>query len=335
MGKKYSQISDYERNGIASGILSGLGPRAIGRLLGRPASCISREISRNSSHNKYESSHAQKKAERRASIPRCEAKLHENELRSYVFDMLKSKLSPSQISGRLKLEYADNESMQASAETIYRYLYVMPKGELRTEVLGYLRQSRKMRRPRSRGNDRRGCITNMSLIKDRPAEVEERLAPGHWEGDLIKGKGNASSIGTLVERSTRYTLLIKLKSADAKSALAGFAKALKRMPAHFRETMTYDRGKEMALHEKLTKKTGTKVFFADPHCPWQRGTNENTNGLIRQYFPKGMDLSTVTQRQLTKAENELNSRPRKVHGFYTPAEVLKAKLTGKPVALGV
>jgi transposase, IS30 family len=175
----------------------------------------------------------------------------------------------------------------------------------------------------------------MRLIKERPAEVEERLVPGHWEGDLIKGKSNASSIGTLVERSTRYTLLVKLKSADAETALAGFAKALKRIPEHLRETLTYDRGKEMAQHEKLTKQTGTKVFFADPHSPWQRGTNENTNGLLRQYFPKGMDLSEVTQRELTKTEKELNSRPRKVHGFYTPAEMFKSILTGEPVALGV
>lgn len=334
MGKRYNHISDYERDGIASGLISGLSIRTIGQRLGRPASAISREIKRNSIHGRYESGMAKKQAARRAAIPRSVAKLHNSLLWEYVYNMLKMKLSPSQISGRLKIEYPGDESMQASAETVYKYLYVMPKGELRTEVLAFLRQSRKSRRPRSRGKDRRGCITNMSLIKDRPSEVEERLVPGHWEGDLIKGKGNASAIGTLVERTTRYTMLVKLNNADAKSALSGFSRTLKRMPDYLRETLTYDRGKEMALHEELTKKIGIKVYFADPHSPWQRGTNENTNGLLRQYFPKGMDLSQVTQRELTKVEKEINSRPRKVHGFYTPAEVLKSIITGKPVALG-
>ena len=175
----------------------------------------------------------------------------------------------------------------------------------------------------------------MTTIDERPEEIENRLIPGHWEGDLIKGKLNGSAIGTLVERTTRYTLLVKMNGSDAKTALKAFKKALERIPEVMRKSLTYDRGKEMALHETLSKKTNVKVFFADPHSPWQRGTNENTNGLIREYFPKGTDLSMVTSRELRKVENELNERPRKVHGFYTAGEMYRSILTGKPVALGV
>jgi IS30 family transposase len=224
--------------------------------------------------------------------------------------------------------------MQASHETIYRYVYVMPKGDLRTEVLEYLRQGRKKRRPRARGVDRRGQITNMRTIKERPLEVENREVPGHWEGDLIKGKANGSAIGTLVERTTRYVLLAKMKACDAETALKAFTRALHRVPEELRKTMTYDRGKEMARHQDLAERACIEVFFADPHAPWQRGTNENTNGLLREYFPKGIDLSKISTRALRKVEKELNERPRKVHGFYTAGEMYRAILSGKPVALG-
>ena len=334
MGKNYSHLTSYEREQIASGLRAGLGSASIARTLGRETSCVSREIKRNF-EGKYDARIAQHKAEFRARIPRSEAKLESDPLWNYVYDLLGKRWSPELISGRLKVDFMGDPKMQVSAETIYRYLYVMPKGELRSEVLSFLRQSHKKRRPRGRGNDRRGNITNMQLIAERPAEVESREVPGHWEGDLIKGKGNASAIGTLVERNSRYLLLVKLDNAEAKTCLQGFTKAFKRIPEHLRKTLTYDRGKEMAQHEKLTSRTGVKVYFADPHSPWQRGSNENMNGLIRDFFPKGMDLTLVSQKELTRVEKLLNSRARKIHNFFTPHEVYTSILTNKPVALGV
>jgi transposase, IS30 family len=334
MGKQYNHLSSYEREQIASGLRAGLDSAEIGRNLGRPTSTITREINRNSK-NRYDDAVAQKEADSRASAPRVVPKLDHDNLWNYVYDLLEKRWSPELISGRLKAEFMNDQTMHVSAETIYRYLYVMPKGELRSEVLSFLRQSHKKRRPRGRGKDRRGSITNMRLIADRPEEVESREVPGHWEGDLIKGKGNGSSIGTLVERNSRYVMLVKLKNAEARTCLIGFTKAFRRVPEHLRKTMTYDRGKEMAQHEKLTSRTGVKVYFADPHSPWQRGSNENMNGLIRDFFPKGMDLSELTQRDLTRVEKLLNSRARKIHGFFTPQEVYTSILTGKPVALGV
>ena len=333
MGKQYDPLSSYEREQIASGLRSGQGPAQIGRGLGRPTSTVTREIARESKR-RYDDAEAQKAPDNRASIPRCSAKLDSDNLWNYVYDLLEKRWSPELISGRLKAEFMNDPTMQVSAEAIYRYLYVMPKGELRSEVLSFLRQSHKKRRPRGRGKDRRGCITNMRLIADRPEEVESREVPGHWEGDLIKGKGNGSAIGTLVERNSRYVMLVKLENAEARTCLLGFTKSFRRVPEHLRKTMTYDRGKEMSQHEKLTSRTGVKVYFADPHSPWQRGSNENMNGLIRDFFPKGMDLSQLSQRDLTRVEKLLNSRARKIHGFYTPHEVYTSILTGKPVALG-
>ena len=332
MGKIYNHLSSYEREKIESGIRSGLSLRDIGKTLGRPASCVSREIKRNGPRI-YDAVTSQRKSMKRACMARSPAKLDNDRLWDYVYKLLSKRWSPELISGRLQQEYPETASMNISPESIYKYLYVMPKGELRAEVLQFLRQSRKKRRPRSRGKDRRGSITNMRRIAERPEEVENREGPGHWEGDLIVGKGNLSAIGTLVERTSRYLLLVKLESSNAEVALRGFTKAFLRIPKHLRKTMTYDRGMEMARHEKLTSKTGVKVYFADPHSPWQRGSNENMNGLIRDFFPKGMDLSTVSQKELTKVEKLLNSRARKIHGFFTPQEVYTSILTGEPVAL--
>lgn len=335
MGKEYRHLSEYERDSIESCLRAGVTKSEIASRIGRDRSTISREISRNNlCKSAYDSRKANQIANAKASIPRVSRKLLKTDLWEYVYSLLKKRRSPEQISGRLRKEYPMDESMQVSHEAIYQYIYVMPKGELKTEVLEYLRQGHRKRRPRARGKDRRGRITNMKTISERPEEVENRLIPGHWEGDLIKGKGNASSIGTLVERATRYTLLVKMKSADATSALIAFNKAFKRVPLEIRKSLTYDRGKEMANHEQLSEKAKLQVYFADPHSPWQRGTNENTNGLIREYFPKGMDLSTVTTRELRRVEKELNDRPRKVHDFYTAGEMYRSILTGKPVALG-
>jgi IS30 family transposase len=214
-----------------------------------------------------------------------------------------------------------------SAETIYVALYVLPRGALRSELLA-------ARRPRSRGTDRRGQIPNMTPIAERPAEVATRIVPGHWEGDLIKGARNSSAIGTLVERTTRLVLLARLEGTDAGSACEGFTKKLRHVPAPLRKTLTYDRGKEMAEHERLAERLTIRVFFADPYSPWQRGTNENTNGLLRQYLPKGTDLSGYTQRELNTIAHRLNTRPRKCLNWATPLEAFTQLRHHSPVALG-
>lgn len=336
METKYRHLSEYERDGISSCLRAGVSKSEIARRIGRNRNTICREIARNNlGRSTYDSRNASKIAKAKASIPRSPRKLLNPDLWEYVYSCFKKKSSPEQISGRLNVEFPTTEAMHVSHKAIYQYIYVMPKGDLRTEVLEYLRQGHIKRRPRARGKDRRGSITNMKAISERPDEIENRNIPGHWEGDLIKGKGNASSIGTPVERTTRYTLFVKMRSADAASALTAFKRAFDRVPLEIRKSMTCDRGKEMAHHEELAQKAKLNVYFADPHSPWQRGTNENTNGLIREYFPKGMDLSKVTTQELRRVEKELNERPRKVHGFYTAGEMYRSILTGKPVALGL
>jgi IS30 family transposase len=223
---------------------------------------------------------------------------------------------------------------QLSTETVYAGLYILPRGTLRSELLAALRQARKARRPRARGIDRRGHIPNMTSIAERPANVATRIVPGHWEGDLLKGARNTSAIGTLVERTTRLVLLARMEGTDATSARQGFTKKLRHVPAALRKTLTYDRGKEMAEHEQLAQRLTIQIFFADPHSPWQRGTNENTNGLLRQYLPKGTDLSGYTQRELNAIAHRLNTRPRKCLDFATPLEVYAQLRHDSPVALG-
>jgi len=234
---------------------------------------------------------------------------------------LKRGYSPEQISGTLKLVHPETPTLQVSHETIYTAIYAMPRGELRKEVIGWLRFGHAKRRPRTRGEDRRGRIPDMVSIHDRPPEVEERLVPGHWEGDLIKGAGNRSAVGTLVERTTLFTVLSKMDNASAEAALSGFSHVLNRIEAQKRLSLTYDQGREMAAHQRLAAATGVKVYFADPHSPWQRGLNENTNGLLRQYLPKGSDLSEHSQAELDDVAWKLNTRPRKSLGFKCPAEL--------------
>ena len=236
-------------------------------------------------------------------------------------DYLRLGYSPEQIAGTLKTVNAGHPNLQVSHETIYSAIYLMPRGELRTEVIGWLRFGHVKRRPRARGEDRRGQIPDMVSIHDRPPEIDERLVPGHWEGDLIKGKGNRTSVGTIVERTTLFTVLAKMEKATAESAVNGFSHVLNRIAAQKRLSMTYDQGREMARHAELTKNTGVKVYFADPHSPWQRGINENTNGLLRQYLPKGEDLSVFSQEDLDAIAWRLNTRPRKSLGFKCPAEL--------------
>jgi transposase, IS30 family len=233
--------------------------------------------------------------------------------------------SPQQIAGRLRLmlphDHARACSVRVSHETIYCAIYAIPRGTLRTELVKLLRKSHSGRLPRARGTNRFTGIQDMTPIHLRPPEVAARTVPGHWEGDLIKGARNLSSVGTLVERTSRYLMLAQLDSSSSSSVLDGFTRRLKTIPASLRKTLTYDQGSEMALHETLANRLHIDIFFCDPHSPWQRGSNENANGLIREYLPKGMDLSNLTQRDLSTIENALNHRPRKILGFRTPHEV--------------
>ena len=213
-----------------------------------------------------------------------------------------------------------------SHETIYTAIYAQPRGELRRQLIACLRHDHSTRMPRSRGNDRRGRIPDMVSIHVRPPEVNDRVMPGHWEGDFIKGAGNKSSVGVLVERSTRLVLLAKMADATAASALAGFCAKLNSIAAPMRHSLTYDQGKEMTQHGDLTTQTGVTVYFCDPHSPWQRGTCENTNGLLRQYLPKGIDLNVYSQDELDTIADSLNNRPRATHGFNTPLAVFSQML---------
>ncbi|MEC5218562.1 IS30 family transposase [Actimicrobium sp. GrIS 1.19] len=217
--------------------------------------------------------------------------------------------------------YPDDPHLRVSHETIYTALYAMPRGELRRDLIACLRQGNDARRPRSRGTDRRGSIPEMQSLHIRPPEVADRLIPGHWEADLIKGAFNRSAVGTLVERTTRLVILARMPDASAASALAGFTAALNRVAAPLRKTMTYDQGREMSRHRELTAQTGVAIYFCDPHSPWQRGSNENTNGLLRQYMPKGTDLSHLTQDDLDAIAYQMNTRPRKVHDYRSPLEI--------------
>jgi len=337
MEKSYSHLNSSERAVIQVGLEQGCSLRSIARSLDRSASTISRELSRNNWENPayrvgrrgrrpiaggYRASAANHRACTLATKARKQRKLVPgNALWGDVVDLLRSGASPEQASGILKRMHPDDISHQISHETIYTAIYAMPRGELRKEIVDLLRQSRKQRRPRSRGEDRRGSIPNMVSIHDRPPEVDERLVPGHWEGDLIKGARNASAVGTLVERKTLFVTLAKVDGSSAEAAEKGFSFVLNRIDAQRRLSMTYDQGKEMARHEKLAQKTGINVYFADPRSPWQRGINENTNGLLRQYLPKGTDLSVYSQEELDQIAMKLNTRPRKSLGYRCPAEL--------------
>ena len=218
--------------------------------------------------------------------------------------------------------YPDDATMQISPESIDTYIYVLPRGELKKELIGYLRQKRKLRENRrgKKAEDKRGYIPEMISIKERPAEVADRIVPGHWESDLVMGGGNKTAIGTLVERTTRTTILVHLADKDATSVRKAFARELKSLPAQMKVSMTHDQGREMIQYQLITKETKMKVYFAHPHSPWERGTNENTNGLIRQFFPKGTDFSTVTKKELKYVQDLLNSRPRRTLSYQTPYE---------------
>jgi IS30 family transposase len=336
MGKIYKQLSIEERTMIQTQLSMGLKPGQIARELGRSAGTLSRELKRNgwirpklprsvgrpAVAGGCRADVAQQRATACTVRPHALRKVRPGTvLWKHVTRYLQEGYSPEQIAGTLAAVHPDTPTLQASHETIYTAIYAMPRGELRTEVIGWLRFGHAKRRPRARGEDRRGQIPDMVSIHDRPAEIDERLVPGHWEGDLIKGAHNRSSVGTLVERTTLFTVLAKMEDASAASAVKSFGFVLNRIEAQKRLSMTYDQGKEMAGHRQLAADTGIKVFFADPHSPWQRGINENTNGLARQYLPKGSDLSLFSQAELDAIAWKLNTRPRKSLGFKCPVEL--------------
>jgi len=313
---------------IASMRQQGLSVRAIARTLGRSAATVSRELARNTCPTVgYASALAQARCTSRRAAGRPPAKLHVHGVAwRVVLTLLEWKWSPQQISGTLKRMWPNDPTLHVSHETIYTAIYAQPRGELRRQLITCLRQGRSTRLSRTRGTDRRGQIPDMVSIRVRPPEVEDRVMPGHWEGDFIKGAGNQSSVGVLVERSSRLVLLAKMEDATAASALAGFTEKLNSIAAPLRQSFTYDQGKEMTRHRELTAATGVKVYFCDPHSPWQRGTCENTNGLLRQYLPKGTDLSVHSQDELDAIADSLNHRPRATHNFYSPLEVFAAML---------
>jgi IS30 family transposase len=320
MGTTYAQLSIEDRCRIAGLQEQGRSIRQIAAALDRAPSTVARELERNAGRQVgYHPAYAQEQTRARRWKG---SKLERDEgLRRLVLDRLGQGWSPEQIAGRLKRAWPDDQSKTVSHETIYTALYAMPRGGLRKDLIACLRHGRAKRRPRSRGQDRRGQISDMLSLHVRPPEVEDRLVPGHWEGDLIKGARNQSAVGTLVERTSRLVLLARMEGATAEAALAGFTCILNRVHMPMRKTLTYDQGKEMSRHQDLTAVTGVTVYFADPHSPWQRGSNENTNGLLRHYLPKGTDLSGLTQEELDTIAWKLNTRPRKLHGFRSPIEV--------------
>jgi IS30 family transposase len=321
----YHELSIEERVTIQIGQLQGLSQRAIARMLGRSPSTISRELRRNTTASpRYSACDAQQHMRHRRTACRPLRKLVPgSELFDLVVHLLRKRFSPQQIAGKLSaMEFPNFEDTYVCRETIYNAIYALPVGELRKELIICLRQGHTSRRPRSGGVDRRSQIPDLVSIHVRPPEVEDRQTPGHWEGDLIKGKGNASAVGTLVERSTGYLMMIKMNDATATSAVEGFSAALNRMPLAARKTMTYDQGREMVRHAEITQQTGVAIYFCDPHSPWQRGSNENINGLIRQYLPKGTDLSVHSQEQLDAIAYELNIRPRQRFNYKCPIEMM-------------
>jgi len=310
-----------EREEISRGVATGQSLRTIASSLGRAASTVSREINRNSGRRRYRANKADQSAWDRAHRPKT-CKLAQNPaLARIVAEKLQLEWAPRQIAGWLKYTYPDDENYQVSHETIYKSLFIQARGALKKELIKHLRRSRGMRRSRhhTQKTATHGRITNTVSIRERPAEVEDRALPGHWEGDLISGSNN-SQIATLVERHTRYVMLVRVPSKDTKTVINALIKHAHKLPRELYKSLTWDRGKEMADHTRFSLDTDVKVYFCDPQSPWQRGSNENTNGLLRQYFPKGMDLSNVHQNRLNAVARRLNERPRETLQFRTPAE---------------
>jgi IS30 family transposase len=301
----------------------------IASAINKSKSCISREVGRNGmNRNSYRAVLAQKHANKEKIKQGRKKKLEtNNELRKVVFNWLKNNWSPGQIAARLKVEYAERNDMRIAPETIYSYLYLHPKEKLRRELILCLRRQRKVRKKKKTNSaEKRGKIPAMTSIDDRPEEINARVIPGHWEGDLILGQWKKSALGTLTERTTRITILVPLKKTDPETVRKAFAYEMKRLPQQLKQSLTYDQGKEMMQHQLFTKNTKIKVYFAHKSCPWERGTNENTNGLVRQYFPKGTDFKLISRQRIKSVQYSLNDRPRKCLGFKKPNEVFNKLL---------
>ncbi len=316
-----------EREDISRGIASGSSIREIASGLQRAVSTVSREVSRHGGRPLYRASEADRQDWESALRPKLCLLAIDQKLRTIVASKLILDWSPEQISAWLKVHYPSNESIRVSHETIYRSLFIQTRGVLKKELIQHLRSKRLIRRSRHAQADgqSRGQIVDAISIRERPAEVEDRAIPGHWEGDLLSGSRN-SHIATLVERHSRFTMLVKVPSKDTTTVVAALSKHVRKLPATLRRSLTWDRGHEMAKHKSFTVDTNVKVYFCDPQSPWQRGTNENTNGLLRQYFPKNTDLSGYTQADLNKVALRLNQRPRQTLGFQTPASKLQASV---------
>jgi IS30 family transposase len=310
-----------EREEISRGVVAGQSFQSMAASLGRAPSTISREIKRNGGRRRYRANKAEQAAWDRAHRPKT-CKLVENPALSLIVaSKLKQRWSPQQIAGWLKKTYPEDENYQVSHEIIYRSLYVQARGALKKELIKHLRTRRSMRRSRhgNRSGEGQGQIKDMVRISERPASVEDRAVPGHWEGDLIVGSNN-SCLATLVERHTRYVMLAKVNGKDTKTVINALIKQSKKLPRELYKSLTWDRGKELSDHKRFSLATDIDVYFCDPKSPWQRGSNENTNGLLRQYFPKGTDLSVHSQKHLNNVACELNNRPRKTLEFCSPAE---------------
>jgi IS30 family transposase len=324
-----SALTLIEREEISRAVVERQSIRSIAARLGRAPSTVSREIKRNGGKSDYRAAEADSAAWGRALRPK-QCKLAENRaLARIVADKLRRMWSPEQIAGWLKLTYPCDANQHLSHETIYRSLFIQARGALRKELLQHLRRPRGMRRSRhyTQKSATHGQIVGAVSISDRPASVEDRAVPGHWEGDLLCGSRN-SQIATLVERKTRYVMLVKVIGKDTKTVVNALIKHARKLPQELYKSLTWDRGSELAGHKRFTLATDIKVYFCDPRSPWQRGSNENTNGLLRQYLPKGIDISSYSQAKLNALARQLNQRPRKTLGFQTPAEMF-----GQTVAL--
>jgi len=329
MPNPYTRLTVKDREEISRGLASGHSCTVIASYLGRSVSTISQEVAKNGGVLGYRANLAGRRAWRKAGARKFgHRKLSSNpDLLNEVIVGLQRCWSPDQIAKTLRNQYPLRQDMQIAPETIYQYIYVLPRGSLKASLIKGLRQERKYRRKRkskeSKQEEKRGKIADMLSIEERPAEVADRTIPGHWEGDLIIGKYKQSAIGTLVERTTRYLLMVPLKAGkDAVSVRKAYVKAIKTLPKELAKTLTYDQGKEMSDHKRFTLATGMEVYFAHPGSPWERGTNENTNGLIRQYFPKGTDFRTVSAQEIKRVQRQLNQRPRKAINYLTPEQAI-------------
>ena len=312
-----------EREEISRGIAAGQSIRQIALGLERAPSTVCREIGRNGGRQRYRANRAERSAWERALRPKPCRLAHHRELRWQVARKLALQWSPEQISGWLKRQFPTDEDMQISHEAIYRSLFVQTRGVLKKELTAHLRTRRRMRLPKRHNvQSGQGQILDMVSIRERPAEAEDRAVPGHWEGDLLTG-ANDTHIATLIERHSRFTMLVKLPRKDTTTVVAALAKHVRKLPEELRRSLTWDQGKEMHAHKRFTVATNVQVYFCDPRSPWQRGSNENTNGLVRQYLPKGTNFSRLSQAYLNAIALRLNQRPRKTLGFETPADKLQ------------